>query len=297
MTLSIDQLKAAFGQTDKKEGGSSRPSNYYPFWKMNDGQQAVVRFLPDKDPENSLGFLVEKRTHVLSINGENKTVPCPTMYDEECPICKLSSEYYSKEDKVNGKKYWRKKQHIAQAIIVEDPLPVDDDTGENHEGQVRFIALGYQLFNIIKDAFESGELDEVPFAYEGGTDFIIKKSKQGEYSTYALGSKFARKSRDLDDDEIANAQEHMVELKTMLPEMLPDEKLNSMLLAATGQATSYDDSDSDSGTSSIAAAVAESKPAPAATPAAETASSDDDGDDEADKLLAAIRSRRAKKAE
>ena len=53
MSLSIDQLRAAF-KTD--ETRQSRPNNYYPFWDMKEGERAVIRFLPDKDPENPLGL-------------------------------------------------------------------------------------------------------------------------------------------------------------------------------------------------------------------------------------------------
>jgi hypothetical protein len=293
MSLSLDQLKAAFGNNDKQEGSGSRPNNYYPFWNMKDGEQCIVRFLPDADPENSMGFMVEKRTHVLTINGENKTVPCATMFEEKCPICDVSSSYYKAEDKANGKKYWRKKQHLAQALIVEDPLPADSETGENHEGKVRFIALGYQLFNIIKEAFESGELDEIPYAYEGGTDFVIKKSKQGEYSTYALGSKFARKSRDLTEDEIALAQDQIVELATLLPQPLGEEKLHSMLEAAMNGTPLEEGSTPTTPTAPPAPTAA------AATPAATPAPAEDEegGSDEADEILAAIRNRRKAKAE
>ena len=129
MTLSIDQLRAAF---KKEESTQSRPNNYYPFWNMQVGEQAIVRFLPDKDQDNHLGFMVEKMMHTLNINGENKSVPCLKMYGEDCPICRVSSAYYKDEGKgsANGKKYWRKKQHLVQALIVEDPLPADKETGE-----------------------------------------------------------------------------------------------------------------------------------------------------------------------
>ena len=68
--------------------------------------------------------------HNLEINGDRKSVPCLSMYGEDCPICAVSSAYYKAEDKENGKKYWKKKQHIAQALIVEDPLPADEATQE-----------------------------------------------------------------------------------------------------------------------------------------------------------------------
>lgn len=315
MTLTLDQLKAAFKQNDNS--GSSRPNNYYPFWNIPEGSQAIIRFLPDANAENPMGFLVEKLMHTLTINGESKSIPCLKMYGEDCPICKVSAAYYKEEDKVNGKKYWRKKQHIAQALIVEDPLPPNEETNENHEGKVRFVALGFQLYNIIKDAFESGELDEVPFAYQGGTNFIIKKTKQGEYSSYSL-SKFARRSNDLTDDEIAMVQDQMIDLSTLLPQNPGLEKVERMLEAAlTGADYSGDEDGGSSGgglnfkpRSKVSndddnppwdeeeeSTPAPKKAAPKAEPVADDESSEDgEFDDEADRILAQIRARQKNKA-
>ncbi len=307
MTLSLEQLQAAFKKNDRE--GSSRPNNYYPFWNIPEGAQATIRFLPDANDENPMGFMVEKLMHTLTINGENKSVPCLKMYDEECPICKVSQAYYKEEDKVNGKKYWRKKQHLAQVLVVEDPLPPNEETNETHEGKVRFVALGFQLFNIIKDAFESGELDEVPFAFEGGTNFIIKKTKQGEYPSYSL-SKFARRSTDLTDDEIAEVKDQMIDLSTLLPQSPGEEKVEAMLEAALTGAD-FDDGDSKP-TKTDFTKVAKKKAKPAVaeaeeddvpfepdtktTAAAETSDSDGEFDDEADKILQQIRARQASKA-
>lgn len=302
MTLSIDTLRAAFKKNENE--GSSRPNNYYPFWNIPEGSQAVIRFLPDANDDNPMGFMVEKLMHTLTINGENKSVPCMKMYGEDCPICKVSSAYYKEEDKVNGKKYWRKKQHIAQVLVVEDPLPPNEDTGETHEGKVRFVALGFQLFNIIKDAFESGELDEVPFAFEGGTNFIIKKTKQGEYPSYSL-SKFARKSTDLTDDEIALVKDQLVDLSTLLPQAQAIEKVEAMLEAALTGAEFAENGDSR------VPADPKPKAAPKAAPKAEASDDDSDDvpeaktedstdegeyDDEADRILQQIRSRQKNKA-
>lgn len=312
MALSLEQLRAGF-KKEENQGQTSRPNNYYPFWNIPDGSQATIRFLPDANSDNPMGFMVEKLMHTLTINGENKSTPCHKMYNEDCPICKVSSAFYKEDDKINGKKYWRKKQHLAQALILEDPLPPDEATGETHEGKVRFVALGYQIFNIIKDAFESGELDEIPYAFEGGCNFVIKKTKQGDYPSYSL-SKFARKSSDLDEDEVALAEEHMVDLSTLLPQAPAVEKTEGMLEAAlTGKDYSdesssapssgglnfkpkaaasrhHDDDDDDD-------APFETKPKAApAKKAAVTESDDDDGyDNEAQDILAQIRARQAAK--
>lgn len=260
MTLSLEQLTAAFKKQDTSE---SRPSNYYRFWDMEPGQQAVVRFLPDKDGNNPFGFMVEKFMHNLTINGEGRSVPCLKMYGEDCPVCKVSQAYYKDEgkDSPNGKKYWRKKQNIVQALIMEDPLAANPETGENSEGKVRFLNLGFQIMSVIKEAIESGELDAVPFLYEGGCDFIIKKTMIGDNAKYDVGSKFARRSSDLTDEEIAIAEESTVDLSTLLPASLGLEKVEQMLEAdLTGNAYADDNN-----------AQASATPAAAATPAATSA--------------------------
>lgn len=303
MSLSIEQLRANFKKNDQETTGNSRPNNYYPFWNIAEGSTAQVRFLPDANQDNPMGFMVEKLMHNLVINGEKKNTPCLKMYGEDCPICKVSAAYYKDEDKVNGKKYWRKKQHIAQVLVKEDPMPPTDDSGETHEGKLRFVAMGFQIFNIIKDAFESGELDEVPFAFSEGTDFLIKKTKQGEHASYSL-SKFARRSTDLTEDEVALAQEQSIDLATLLPPNPGYEKTEALLEAAlTGAAyeegSSSGASDSETNFKSIPKkSPAKEKPAVIKEEKApvEEAASDDEYNDEADALLQQIRARQAKKA-
>lgn len=277
----IDDLRAAFSQNQSSK--ESYPNNYYRFWDMKEGEHAVVRFLPDANPENPVGFYVEKRMHNLLINGEKKNVPCMTMFEDECPICKVSKSFYDKGDKESGKAYWRKRQYLTQAIIIEDPLPADKETGETSQGKVRCLALGFQLYNIINDAVMSGELDTVPYMFKNGVDFIIKKSKQGEWSTYALGSKFMRQNRDLTDEEIAMATSQMIDLSTLLPREPAQEFIQESLQAAlnggsVAPATSYDDS---------------GKTAPAAAETGYTDTTDGGaGGDEADAILAEIRNRK-----
>jgi len=289
MALSLEQLTAAFKKQDTTE---SRPNNYYRFWDMKTDERAVVRFLPDTNKDNPLGFMVEKLMHTLEINGETKSIPCLKMFGEECPICKVSSAYYKDEGKgsVNGKKYWRNKQHIVQVLIVEDPLAPDPETGENNEGKVKFLNMGYQLYSVIKEAFESGELDNIPYLYEGGCDFIIKKSDLGGRAKYDVGSKFARRSSDLTEDEVAAAEDEMVDLSTLLPASPGLEKVESMLEAALTGASYEDDS---AGESTPATPAAESK----ATPVPESKAASAEYDEDSDDILAIIRNRKNKAAE
>lgn len=302
-------LRAQFSGAKKEGNREAFTNNYYPFWNMKAGQRAIMRFLPDRNENNERGFLVEKVFHNLEINGQKKTTPCLSMYGEDCPICKISQEYYKAKDEVNGKKYWRKKQYIAQALIVEDPLEADKDTGETHAGKVRYIALGYQLYNIIIEAFASEDdpLDDVPYSFDGGYDFIVKKTQQGEYSTYTMGTKFQSKQRALSEDELVVVENGMIELATLLPKNPGVEKTQAMLNADLN-GESYQESGRQGASETPTPKVTPSKAPAAKKPAVDDdeppfvpdpkpakpakPATVDEGSSDVDDMLAAIRARR-----
>ncbi len=294
-TRSMAELKAAYADNAPTQGPTQGFSNnYYPFWNMKVGERAVVRFLPDANEDNPRGFLVEKTFHNLEINGQRKSIPCLTMYGEDCPICKISQAYYKANDKINGKKYWKNKQHIGQVIVVEDPLPTNEETGEKHTGQVRYITMSFQLYNIIKEAFASDELESIPYDYEGGYDFIIKKTEQGGYASYSVGTKFANKSRSLTEAELSVVYEKMVDLSTLLPRSLGLEAVQAMLDAEMN-GEDYADSKPAYVPKSSPAAVTTPKAA-APTPAAPAeAANSEEGSSDVEAMLAQIRNRRATK--
>lgn len=298
----LESLRAAFGD-NKTEGNNngSFSNNYFPFWNMPVNSSAVIRFLPDLNDENPRGFMVEKVFHNLTINGKKRSVPCLSMYGEPCPICKVSQDYYKAKDEVNGKKYWRKKQYLAQAIVVDDPLPAGED-GETHEGKVRNISLGYQLYNIIKEAFasETDPLDGIPYDYTDGYDFIIKKTEQGKYSTYVVGTKFASRPRTLTEEEMATVAEDMIDLATLLPKH-PGLETVQGLLNADLNGEEYGDSDNGSdGDSDDNDPPFETRSTPAAKPAAAPApaasAAEGNADENVDAMLARINARRAARA-
>lgn len=222
---SFNSLKDRFAKT-KNAGGQN---NYYPFYKIPADSQATVRFLADKNEDNPLGFLVEKVYHELTVNGEKKIIPCLHSYGEDCPICKVSKEYYDAGDKVNGKKFYRKKGYVAQALIVEDPIT--DSGHESAAGQVKLMSVGYSLFNIIRDAFESNELDDAPYEFVGGTNFLIKRTMKGDFANYDL-SKFARRSSDLNEEQVDYVKSQMIDLSTLLPKKPELEKVETLLESA-----------------------------------------------------------------
>lgn len=213
MSLSkLDMLKAAFEPKQKGEGNNNNFTKFYSFWKMQAGETAVVRFLRDANRDNPRQFIVENLTHSFTINGKKRVVACLAMYGKPCPACELSRQLYAEaaaagetKDRpgplmAQGKKYYKKKEYLAQVKVQSSPI--DYDKNEDHEHEMP-ISIGPQIFKLIQAAFTSGDLDEVPFEEKGGYDFRIVKSEQGGNANYTL-SKFSPKQSDLSDDVIAN---------------------------------------------------------------------------------------------
>lgn len=253
----LDALKGAF---EKKNAGGGDQSwkLFYPFWKIPEDSQAVVRFLPDLDEDNNLQFLVEKLEHELVVNGQKKRVPCLTMFGEECPICALSRQYYDEKNDEMGKKYYRKKSYIGQIIVVESPI-------EHDQAQlVKLIEFGPAVFKQIQAAFQSGDLEEVPYEFKGGYNFRIKKTKSGQYASYSTSS-FAPKQSSLDEDVIE--QINLYNLADFRGQK-PDRATVEALLVADQTGASFNDGGDDSGDDAPAPAPA---PAVKAAPAAEEA--------------------------
>lgn len=273
----LEEMKAAYSSAPS-QNNTPRENNYYPFWDMQIDEKAVMRFVPDLNEDNPRGFLIEKVYHNLTVNGQRQSVPCLSMYGEECPICKTSQEYYKEKDEVNGKKYYKKRQYIAQALIVDDPLPADKVSGENHQGKVRFIALGFQIYNIIKEAFASDDLESPPDDFVNGYDFTIKKTEQGKYAAYNIGTKFAARSRSLTEAEMAVVEESMADLSTVLPKNPGVAKVRELLNADLNGGDAGDENEE----------FAPAKPAPAmASRPARSAPKNDDGDDDEEDAPAA----------
>ena len=162
---------------------------------MEFDETATIRFVTDVDETNQFGFYREHLTHELMINGKKRIVPCLTMYGKKCPCCELSQKYYQAEGKETklGKKYWRKKAYLTQAVVISSPFDYDMK-GNN----VKILELGPKIFDIIKDAIIKGDIDVDPDTLKGGYDFRLTKKKQGDYADYSL-SRFAPRPTDVSD--------------------------------------------------------------------------------------------------
>lgn len=236
----LEALKKMF-KSEKDNSQGKRRGDYYPFWEMDINKRAVVRILPDKNPEGH--FYVDKMEHTLSINEKNEKIPCLQMYKEKCPICELSKEFYKAEgnDSVNGKYYYRKKPSLVRVLVIEDPLPPDPETGETCEGKVMTTQLSYQLMQKIKEEICSDELEYEPWDLENGYNFIIKKTAQGRFGTYSVGSGFARRPSPIDESLLDQIE--LIDLETLLPKNPGYEYVKRKLDAHLNGTEETDDSD------------------------------------------------------
>jgi hypothetical protein len=267
---SLAELSAAFEQKASGGGGGDQTWKLkFPFWKAPHESTSTIRFLPDLDEDNPMGFLVENLTHELVINGKRETVACLKMFGEDCPICTLSQKYYDEKSPDHneqlGKKYYRKKSYLGQVLVID--TPVEHDATQI----VKLIDFGPAIFNQVQAAFKSGDLEEAPYELKGGYNFRIKKTKSGEYASYQT-STFAPKQTDVADDIIAAIE--LYDLKAYRTPKTGRDQLEAMLVAdQTGASLASSEEASAPAAAPAVRTAAAVAPAPAAVATADTASS------------------------
>ena len=221
---SLADIRAKLEAMENKSSGNAKTSNndtaIYPFWNIEEGQSATMRFLPDADTNNTF-FWVERQVIKLTfpgvVGGENKPVtvqvPCGEMYGDTCPVLTEVRPWFkdpSLEDM--GRKYWKKRSYIFQGFVTENPL--DEEAPEN---PIRRFIIGPQVFNIIKSALMDPDMENIPTDYVNGTDFRLSKTSKGQYADYGT-SKWARRERSLDESELAAIDQYgLYSLNEFLP--------------------------------------------------------------------------------
>lgn len=264
---SLADLAAAFTSKTNEGGGNATWKLFFNFWKAPVDSVSTVRFLPDADEENPMGFLVENLTHELNINGKREKVACLKMYGETCPICELSSRFYDKNSSDHseelGKQFYRKKSYIGQVLVLE--TPVEHDAAQ----LVKLIEFGPQVFKQIQASFQSGDMDSPPYELKGGYNFRFRKTVTGSGQNSYTTSNFAPKQTDVADDLIATL--NLYSLSDYRTAKTDRAALEAMLVAASTGGT-YE-------APGAKPAVAAAKPAVAAKPAA-SAPADDEAEEE-----------------
>ena len=236
---SLADLRAKFkAKAEGKTGNFTGNSDVYPHWNIAENATAIIRILPDKNEDNENYFFIDKLEHKLSINGKDRKIPCVKMYGEKCPICELSSKYYKAEgkDSVQGKYYYFKRTSLLKALIIKDPIDYSGG-GESAEGQVKTVQFTYQLMKLINAALANEEeelaLEELPWDMEAGYNFLITKTKQGQYDNYSTSS-FSNRVSAIADKYLDAVEEGRIDLSTLLPENPGLEKVQALLEAHLG---------------------------------------------------------------
>lgn len=202
----------------------------YPHWNIEEGNTAIVRFLPDGDANNSF-FWIERNIIKLpftgAVGGDQQKeyivqVPCMEMYGESCPILTEVRTWY-KDDTLKdiANKYWKKRSYLFQGFVRQNPI-VEDSAPEN---PIRRFVITNQIFNVIKASLMDPEIEELPTDYIRGLDFRIVKTSKGGYADYST-SGWARKESKLTEAEQAALDVHgLFNLKDFLPKKPSESEL------------------------------------------------------------------------
>src|SRR6056300_1561443 len=248
---SLAEIRAKLQEAQNNTGGnrsSGGDNAIYPHWNMQEGKEAVVRFLPDGNADNTF-FWVERAMIKLpfaGVKGESDNrnvivqVPCVEMYNDgtTCPILSEVRPWFkdkSLEDM--GRKYWKKRSYIMQGFVRENPI-ADDKSDKS----IRRFIIGTQIFQIIKSALMDPELEELPTDYARGLDFRISKTSKGGYADYST-SKWARKETALTEAEAtAIDSQGLYNLGDFLPKRPGEEELKVMkeMFEASVDGQAYD---------------------------------------------------------
>ena len=228
----LKEQEARSSDNTQRSGGDN---SIYPFWNLKEGQESVVRFLPDADPNNTF-FWVERAMIKLPFAGikgetDNKQVqvqvPCVEMYNDGS-VCPILSEvrgwFKDKSLEEMGRKYWKKRSYIFQGFVVEDGLKEE----QKPENQIRRFIIGPQIFQLIRSALLDTEIDNLPTDVLHGIDFRLVKTSKGGYADYSTSS-WKRRERPLSDIEQEALKAHgLFSLKDFLPKKPTDVELKVM---------------------------------------------------------------------
>ena len=315
------KLKAAEQRGSDNNSRTGGDNSIYAFWNLKEGDESVLRFLPDGNTDNTF-FWAERAMIKLpfaGIKGEAESkqvtvqVPCMEMYGESCPILNEVRPWFKDpalEDM--GRKYWKKRSYIFQGFVTEDGL----QEKEKPANPIRRFIIGPQIFTSIRAALVDPELEDLPTDFTNGIDYRMKKGSKGGYADYST-STWSRRSRPLSEQEQAAIKEHgLFNLSDFLPKKPTEVELKVMkeMFEASVDGEAYDmerwgqyfkpagmsqnTGDPNKSTASapkasvsVPADDIDDEPAPKAASAPKAEASSEGGDSRAQDILAMIRNR------
>lgn len=213
MTSKLDQIRAKLASIKAEKKGQGNGQLYYPFWNMQDGQSARVRFLPNKNPDNVDFWATDQVIYLNFEAGAGETnnhviaIPSLAMFGEKCPIKAEVSKWYKNEehDAKFRASYWPKPVHHLPCVVEENPLDEDDAP------TIRMLRVRKSIFNIIHQALMDPDFfHDMPTEFDTGTSFRIAKKMNGQWPDYT-SSGFLRKESPLAEDIVAEVKDKLID--------------------------------------------------------------------------------------
>jgi hypothetical protein len=227
--VTMEAIKAKLREASEKKGNSSGPKTTggdkttYPFWNIPQNSSALVRFLPDADPDNVF-FWVKKETIKLpfsgSVGGEyateeevEVTVPCIDMFNMSCPITAHIRPWWKDEEKKPlARVYYKKPAFIFQGFVVQSPF----EEQELPENPIRKFSLNRSIYEIVEQSLLNPDMEDSPVDYVAGRDFKLSKTQKGDYANYSTSS-WSFRTRSLNEQEAIAIEQHgLFDLKESL---------------------------------------------------------------------------------
>ena len=209
----LDDIRKKLQSQDRttRSAQGVNDNTVYPHWNLPTDGRAVLRFLPDGDPDNVF-FWVEKQMIRLpfpGIEGQPDArstlvqVPCMEMYGEQCPVLNEIRPWFNTDRDEEARRYWKKRSYIFQGFVIEDGMNEESPP----ENPIRRFSMTTQIFQIIKSALLDVDMDHIPTDYSNGTDFRVVKGKKGDWADYTTSS-WMRKESALNSAQLAALEEY-----------------------------------------------------------------------------------------
>lgn len=253
----MDEGTAETSMKAMQEGMSSRGRSancFYYYRKLDHNASSVVRFLPisaevAESDEVRKRFTIAKKVIRLRFDNpelaESKVVvQIPVMqmykggkteddlilrqvkalYDESDKLAKAGQDERAKAVRDKASYHWTRGEHLAQGFVVRSGF----SEGETPENPIRVFELNKQIMNRINAVCDPKADPDMALRYwpvhgKLGTNFVIKKTRSGEWPSYNDSSFSTTGPTPWTEDMKAAILQHgLWNLESFLPER-PDE--------------------------------------------------------------------------
>lgn len=212
---SLDEIRKKLQSAENKgkRGPYEQDTSLHRHWDLPDEGASTLRFLPDKDEDNTF-FWVERQIIKIPFAGvEGRPdlgnvvvqVPCANAWAKNtCPITQEILPWWNDEQlKDLARIYYRSQSYILQGFVIQSDLK-DEVIPAN---PIRRFIFNKSLFGVIKAALLDPEMENLPIDYTNGTNFKVIKTKKGQWADYAT-SRWMRNESALTAEQLAAIEEH-----------------------------------------------------------------------------------------